>query len=315
MMMALLLIKSKIKNFYERHYRVVRGVIKMVAVFSSLYILVNPFHSDNLFSNPIVLLALSLLCGVTPDILSDLVIGFVICAQTFQISLLLTGCLLAILIIYMLLFLRLGEHQGLLLFSVPVLMTIHIGYAVPLIAALFLSPVAVPTILMGILLYYILQGIMEYSSMIGAADSDSVASSLHYLVDYLKQNQMMLITLAAFTLSFLCVYMIRRGKFRHGSQIGILVGAIVLMAVELICNIIGNLEIRTGLLTIQVLICVAAAYLVQFFRITLDYQGTKKLQFEDDEYYYYVTAVPKFKVAVVDRTVTRILSERKEEEE
>ena len=31
------------------------------------------------------------------------------------------------------------------------------------------------------------------------------------------------------------------------------------------------------------------------------------MQFEDDEYYYYVTAIPKYKVAVVDKTVTRIV--------
>ena len=38
----------------------------------------------------------------------------------------------------------------------------------------------------------------------------------------------------------------------------------------------------------------------------LDYTGVRKLQFEDDEYFYYVKAVPKLKVAVVDKTVTKI---------
>ena len=46
--------------------------------------------------------------------------------------------------------------------------------------------------------------------------------------------------------------------------------------------------------------------------MSLDYKGTRKLQFEDDEYYYYVTAIPKLKVAVVDKTVTRIVGEEEE---
>ena len=46
--------------------------------------------------------------------------------------------------------------------------------------------------------------------------------------------------------------------------------------------------------------------MVQFFRMSLDYTGVRKLQFEDDEYFYYVKAVPKLKVAVVDKTVTKI---------
>ena len=54
------------------------------------------------------------------------------------------------------------------------------------------------------------------------------------------------------------------------------------------------------------------AYLVQFFRMTLDYTGVHKLQFEDEEYLYYVKAVPKMKVAPGDKTVTRIEEDRDE---
>ena len=54
------------------------------------------------------------------------------------------------------------------------------------------------------------------------------------------------------------------------------------------------------------------AYLVQFLRMTLDYTGVHKLQFEDEEYLYYVKAVPKMKVAPGDKTVTRIEEDRDE---
>ena len=47
--------------------------------------------------------------------------------------------------------------------------------------------------------------------------------------------------------------------------------------------------------------------------MSLDYTGVRKMQFQDDEYYYYVKAVPKLKVAVVDKTVTRIEEDRTEE--
>ena len=40
--------------------------------------------------------------------------------------------------------------------------------------------------------------------------------------------------------------------------------------------------------------------------MTLDYTGAVSLQFEDDEYYYYVKAVPKLKVAIKERQITRI---------
>ena len=36
-------------------------------------------------------------------------------------------------------------------------------------------------------------------------------------------------------------------------------------------------------------------FLIEFLCFNLDYSRTEKVQFEDDEYYYYVKAVPKIK--------------------
>ena len=59
-------------------------------------------------------------------------------------------------------------------------------------------------------------------------------------------------------------------------------------------------------MVVSIVVCVLIAYLIQFFRLTLDYHGTRKLQFEDDEYYYYVKAVPKINVANADVRIKHI---------
>ena len=53
-----------------------------------------------------------------------------------------------------------------------------------------------------------------------------------------------------------------------------------------------------------------AASLVQFFRFNLDYSRTEKVQFEDDEYYYYVKAVPKMTVSAPEKKVKKITTQR-----
>ncbi len=313
MMMALLLLKSKLKNFYEAHYRNVRGVWKMVFVFGALLIVTKQLHFADFYGGYLFLLLLAILCGVTPDIISGIVVCFVSCWQIFHVSALLAVSIVVILVIYQLLFGRLAKKQFFVIFSIPILSVIHISYVVPLVAALFVTPVVLPAVLMGVLLQYMWQGVVEYEAAVGMTDTDNIVSSLQYLAHYLAGSRMMYITMIAFALTFLCVYWIRKSQAKHSSQISILVGAILLMTVELLCNIMMELQMATGYLTLQVVISVVIAYVIQFFRISLDYHGTKKLQFEDDEYYYYVTAVPKFKVAVVDRTVTRIISEKEEE--
>jgi len=49
---------------------------------------------------------------------------------------------------------------------------------------------------------------------------------------------------------------------------------------------------------------------VQFFKFNLDYSRTEKVQFEDDEYYYYVKAVPKMTVATPEKKVKKITTQR-----
>ena len=48
----------------------------------------------------------------------------------------------------------------------------------------------------------------------------------------------------------------------------------------------------------------------QFFVFAVDYTRTEYLQYEDDDYYYYVKAVPKLTVSAPDVKVQRIYSRK-----
>ena len=54
--------------------------------------------------------------------------------------------------------------------------------------------------------------------------------------------------------------------------------------------------------------------LLEFFLFSVDYTRTEHLQYEDDEYYYYVKAVPKISIAAPEKTVKRINERRNTEE-
>ena len=306
--MMLLVLKSKIKNFYEKYYRMTRAVLKFIIMFLALLTVTGQLDYNDFLGQYWVLALGALVCAVTPDGVSMVLLLLLICGEISAVSVLLGGSVLLMTAVYALLYGRFEKKQYYIFFLIPLLDPFHIGYTVPIVAALFASPVVLPALIMGVLLQFVIQGVNLYASASGGvAESGEILSSLQYLMNYLLQNRLVYVTVAAFCLTFLCVYMIRRGKAKHGPQIAILVGALLMMSVELLSNIALELGINLMWLTVQVAVSMVIAYIIQFFHITLDYHGTKKLQFEDDEYYYYVTAVPKFKVAVVDRTVTRIL--------
>ena len=52
------------------------------------------------------------------------------------------------------------------------------------------------------------------------------------------------------------------------------------------------------------------AYIIQFFHMVLDYGAIEEVQFEDEDYFYYVRAVPKLKMTVGERTVKHIYTNR-----
>ena len=72
-----------------------------------------------------------------------------------------------------------------------------------------------------------------------------------------------------------------------------------------------DVSLSIGPLAMGTLLSVVLAFIFQFFVFAVDYSRTEFLQFQDDEYYYYVKAVPKIAVTAPDVKVQRI-NKRKE---
>ena len=81
---------------------------------------------------------------------------------------------------------------------------------------------------------------------------------------------------------------------------GILFETIGLIAGYMLLGISG----KTVSVLVGNVISLLIAFVIQFLFFNLDYSRTERLQFEDDEYYYYVKAVPKAVVSGTNKQVT-----------
>ena len=61
---------------------------------------------------------------------------------------------------------------------------------------------------------------------------------------------------------------------------------------------------------VSVVLSVLVLEVIQFFKNVVDFSRVENLQFEDDEYYYYVKAVPKIKVTEKEFNVKKINTKR-----
>ena len=102
----------------------------------------------------------------------------------------------------------------------------------------------------------------------------------------------------------------------HGYDSPLWLAAIVTGSVaELVVIFIGDFVfgVPAALLEMVVgmLVSAALAALYNFFIFSVDYSRTEYVQFEDDDYYYYVKAVPKMTMSTTDVRVKKINTHRR----
>ena len=308
-MMALLVLETKLKNIYSKYSIWIKLLLKFIVGLSVALVVETTMPYNQTISDHSMLFAfiVAFLCALTPDSIGVLIVSLVVILEVGATSYVLAFVFFAAVAIYILLFGRFDKGQSLFIVFLLVFWGFEQPFAVPIIAGLLVSVTYVPACITGVLLHYIIAGIKEYHvASLSSAETKSQVEGFRFLVDYIITNREMALYMLLFSVVLCVVYILRRGSYNYASYIAIAVGIIV-TALGLIT---GDtfFETKTDLakMLISMLIAAVLAVIVQFFRLNLNYSGVRMLQFHDDEYYYYVKAVPKIKVEAKDKTVTKI---------
>ncbi|MBR6615168.1 MAG: ABC transporter permease, partial [Lachnospiraceae bacterium] len=108
----------------------------------------------------------------------------------------------------------------------------------------------------------------------------------------------------------LVVFIIKNLPVDHAWPIAIIAGVITQLIVIFVGDMKFELTISVASMVIGMLVAVVLALIYQFFVFAVDYTRTEYLQYEDDEYHYYVKAVPKIAVSAPDVKVQRIYTRK-----
>ena len=118
----------------------------------------------------------------------------------------------------------------------------------------------------------------------------------------------MLLTILVFVLVIAATYIIYRQSFEYSWLIAIGTGTILGIILFLVGGIVLEADVNILVIFLGSIGGAVLALIAQFFKGVLDYSRTETVQFEDDEYYYYVKAVPKVKVSEQNVKVQKISS-------
>ena len=305
-MTALLEMRDKLKVFYSRNEFVILPIIKFLVTFVTLLVINGGMGYMTRLNNIAIVLIVALLGSFLPTVCIILFAFLFTMMHMYALSLEVALLGLVVYLLMFLLFFRFSPKDSLVVVLTPVLYVLKIPYIIPIAMGLLGTPASAVSVGCGVVVYYMLVAVTGNAAAINAMNAGDATAKLRLVVDSMLGNKAMLVTLVAFIITVITVYMVRRMSIDYSWTIAMAAGAVLNLVILLVGDLIYETKISVLGAILGNLLALAVAKLIEFFAFCVDYSRTEKVQFEDDEYYYYVKAVPKMMVAAPTKTVKRI---------
>ncbi|MCR5302840.1 MAG: hypothetical protein K6E49_10430 [Lachnospiraceae bacterium] len=297
-MESLLIIKQQLTRFYTRFEAYIVPVLKFLAMLFALLFINNSVGFMKKLTNPAIVLILSLLCSFLPANVIVLAAGFVIVAHMYALSLECAVVVLFIFIIMYALYFRFTPSDSIAVLLTPIMFAMHLPYVMPLAMGFTGNPISCISVGCGTAVYYILNYVSEHEDSLSGSslsdlDIEGMMGGFKTVIDGILKNDLMIVMIITFSATIIVVYVIRRLKFNYSWQIALGAGMVVCFLVLIISGAVLDADVGIGGALVSLVISSVIVLILQFFIFCVDYSRAEYVQFEDDDYYYYVKAVPK----------------------
>lgn len=294
-MNKLIELRNKIESFYLKHERIAGFVIRLVIAFICFIVMRDIISFNSILSSIWIIILLSIICGFVPFKFMPLVILAYTVAQVFTLSIALGITILIVLAVMYLLFYRFAPQYGAILILLPMMFWMKLPLLLVALLATIGPSISVITVIFGTLFFYLMHFLNANAATFASTTGTLEFTKVELLVEGVFENKEFLYVLAVLFVVFMIIHFLKRINFNHSVDIAIAVGTGAFIILTLGCELlIGSLT--TGKLLSYVLGGLASGALAIFitnFWFPLDYARTETVEFEDDEYTYYVKAVPK----------------------
>lgn len=308
-MTTLLVAKQIVMTLYSKYEVYITPILKFILALITLSMINSHLGYMDGINKVAVVLIVALMCSFMPT-------GFILVASAAFVLLHLYSFSLecaaiigvAFLLMY-LLYLRFSPKDTLVVVLTPVFFVLHVPYVIPLAMGFLGTPASVISVGCGVAAYYMVHYVTQNATVISAMAEEETAAKFKFVIDGLLKNKEMMVTIAAFAVTVFLVYCIRRLSVDYAWTIAAFAGAVSNIIILLVGDLIFETNISLAGVILGSIVALLLSIALQFFVFHVDYNRTEKVQFEDDEYYYYVKAVPKVTVTRPEKKVKKINSQ------
>ena len=305
-MTVLLEIRDKMKMIYGKYEAFIFPAVKFLIAFVVLLTLNSKMGYMTKLDNIAIVLIVALMCSFLPTGCILLIAALISLLHMYALSMEVAIVGVCFYLIMYLVFFRFSPKESVLVLLTPLLFSMKIPYVIPLAAGLMCAPASIVSVGCGVVVHYLLQAVIISAPNIKTMTDAETTVKIRMIVDSLLGNKEMLVVIAAFSVTIIVVYFLRRLSVNYAWTIAMIAGAMVNIVILLMGDLLYDINISVFGILAGSILALLVAKVIEFFRFCVDYSRTEKVQYEDDEYYYYVKAVPKMTVTAPTNTVKRI---------
>ena len=312
MLTSIFEIRKKIIEGYGQFEYVIVPAFKFAAAFLLILMINEHIGFNQGLTNQLLDVIIALICTLVPVNFMAGIMVILILAHLYTLSLetMIVGAVIFLLMF--LLYFRFSPKDTMMILLLPLAFAAHVEYAIPVTAGLLFAPGSAVGVGFGVIIVKYLSFVEQNKAVLENSEiGPATVDNFRNIIDALLQNRSMWILAAAFAAAVIVVYFIRRLETAHSWTIAIIAGNVMILFVLLFGDMQYDTNIDLNKVFLGTALSLAVELLVEFFCFMVDYTRIESVQFEDDDYYYYVKAVPKVTVSDSLRTVKTISTSKK----
>ena len=289
-------LSEPLKKIYAEYDEFIRPAIKFLTSLLVLFVLRQYVGYDSTYARPLFLFVMSFICAFLPaGAITAAGAAFVI-LNMFRASLSMTLVMCVYSMIVMVICFGLRPGKTIVIALMPVCMILKVPYLIPLSLAMTGGVSGIVPMSAGTAAWYVIRYFHDHhESLQPVKDPMMIVKEFVMISNSILEDRNLVVLCVVFILGLVIAWLISRAEFDHCRIIAIACSSLIMFLSEIAGDLYFDIAPDYLTTVLGLTLSMVLMIILDLFVFNVDYKGKQKLSFEDDEYVYYVKALPKVK--------------------
>lgn len=286
-------LRNMMKNVYAEYDLYILPVLKYAIALFTFLVLNQTLGYMEVLNGMVPVLVLSAICAILPWNAIPVIGVCMVILHCFALGLEVGGCAAGLYLMLLIFYFRFVPKDGLALTLTAATCSLGLPGIVPISLGLKRGPLSALTMICNMISWFFIRVVTEVVVPMKASPEYSLLDGVKAILNAMLNNSELFVYAISLAAVVLLVSLIRSSGVSWSWEISIIAGGILQVGLLTVMGNMMGISMEMSSLIVQTVIAMAVSFVLCFFVYNVDYKGSERFQFEDDEYVYYVKAIPK----------------------